>query len=98
MSAYPIQVKQTAHSELGDLPSNVEDRLTTVIQEVAQERKPTNHSKCEVLNNNHKGTLYKIKVGQHRAIAQLEKPHFRILKIGKRQGFYQGVDDIYDGL
>jgi mRNA-degrading endonuclease RelE of RelBE toxin-antitoxin system len=98
MVAYDIVIRHDAQKVLDDIPWDESNRIKNVLREVAENRKPTSHPKCECLNNNHDETMYKIRVGNYRAIARLEKPEFRVLKVGTRQGAYENIDDVYASL
>jgi len=93
MPQYDIQIHPKAHSFLESHPEK--NRLTSVLQSVASERKPTDHSKCTILSNNQRENIYKIRIGNYRAIAVLEKPNLNILKIEQRQGAYDNIEEVY---
>ena len=95
MGQYTIQLHRDAKQTLKGLDADTRKRVEDTLTEVSHSRQPTNHAKCEVLSNNHKEVLYKIRVGEYRAIAQLDRPNLLILKLGQRNGMYQDVDDIY---
>jgi len=94
MPSYQIRLHQKAEKNLRNAP----ERVTTVLQEIASERQPTNHPKCSILSNNQRENLYKIKIGQWRAIGKLEKPHLNIIKLGQRQGMYDNIEELYADL
>jgi len=98
MVQYDVVCRHDAKKVLNDIPRDESDRITDVITDVAETRKPTDHSKCNVLNNNHNETLYKIRIGDYRVIAKLEKPEFRVLRVATRQGAYQDIDNVYASL
>lgn len=95
MVQYDIVIRHDALKVLDDIPWDESNRIKNVLREVAENRKPTDHSKCNVLNNNHNETLYKIRIGDYRVIAKLEKPEFRVLKVAKRKGAYSDIDSLY---
>jgi len=95
MSCYDPAISKSAKKDLENLPAEAKHRLVDVISDVACNRKPTDHEKCNVLSNNQKETVYKIKSGEYRAIAVLEKPEFLVLMVGKRQGMYRDVNEVY---
>lgn len=98
MPGYEVRLHRDADKSLSELPDDVTERIKTVIREVSESRKPTSHSKCTVLNNNHSETLYKIRVGSYRVLAELEKPELRVLRVGERSKVYEGVDGLYAGM
>lgn len=89
---------QDANRVLRELPETDRERITETLKAISESRKLTDHPKCKVLNNNYSETLYKLKVGEYRALLELQKPDLRVLKLGKRQGFYDDIDGIYAGL
>jgi mRNA-degrading endonuclease RelE of RelBE toxin-antitoxin system len=95
MVQYDVVCRHDAKKVLTNLPYDDRNRLTDAINSVAEHRQPTDHNKCHVLNNNHNETLYKIRVGDYRVIARLEKPELRVLKVAQRQGAYSDIDSLY---
>lgn len=98
MVQYDVVCRHDAKKVLNELPHDDWERITDAISDVATHRKPTDHNKCNVLNNNHDETLYKIRVGDYRVIGRLQKPEFRVLRVAQRQGAYSDVDDLYASL
>ncbi len=98
MSQYSIELHKDAKQTLNSMREHDRARVTDVLVDVAQTRKPTDHSKCKVLSNNQKDNIYKIRVGDFRLLAQLQKPKLKVLKLGRRQGFYDDTDEIYASL
>jgi len=96
---YNLVVHPTVRETLGSLEGETRNRITDTLTSVAATRKPTDHSKCELMNNaHHDGRLYKIRCGDYRCIAEFEKPEFRILKVAKRETVYSDIDSIYSDL
>jgi mRNA-degrading endonuclease RelE of RelBE toxin-antitoxin system len=98
MPNYQITLHRDAKTTLSGFTAERRDRITDIITEVSERRKPTDHPKCKVLNNNHPETLYKVRVGDYRVLCQLNKPELQVLKIGERNGFYNDSEKIYEGL
>lgn len=92
MPRYQIECHETAKRELNGLNQTERDRITDVITSVAECREPTTHEKTKHLEGH--TDLFRVRVGQVRAIARLEKPSLQILKVGKRRGVYQDVDEL----
>lgn len=89
---YQPVLHTTAERELNSLPDSDESRITSLIKDVCQHRQPSQHSKIRHLEG-HKG-LYRLREGNVRAILTLEKPELVVLKVGKRDGVYDDIDDI----
>lgn len=99
MSAqYRVRCTSQVLKELHKLDADRQTQIEHVFDDVASTRQISNHSKCAVLDNGHSETLYKIRVGDYRAIAELDKPMLKILKFGERSTVYDGLNDIYNDL
>jgi mRNA-degrading endonuclease RelE of RelBE toxin-antitoxin system len=98
MVEYDVVVHHDAKKVINNLPPNDKHRVTQAIKDVAGTRQPTNHSKCQIMQNDRGEKVYKIRVGDYRAIAQLDKPELQVLKVSTRQGAYRDVDDLYASL
>jgi len=96
---YNLIVHPTVRETLDSMADDTQTRITTTLQAIAETRQPTKHSKCEMMTNaHHEGRLYKVRCGDFRAIAEFEKPEFRILKVAKRETVYSDIDSIYSDL
>jgi mRNA-degrading endonuclease RelE of RelBE toxin-antitoxin system len=95
---YQLQVAQGALENLHSLPSDDQMRVESILDEVSKNEKPTDHPKVKVLNNNQPEKLYKIRIGNYRAIARLESPVLQILKFDKRKHVYQNINQLYESL
>lgn len=99
MVQYNIQLHRNAYKILEQLTEPNQERIKETLRDVANYvENPADHPKCEILNNDHDETLYKIKVGKLRALAVVERDNLNVLKVGQRQGFYDDLDDIYNRL
>ena len=92
MVSYQPVLHPTAERELNSLDEHDKDRLVDVLHEVAHTRQPTQHEKCKILEG-HQG-LFRVRVGDVRAILTLEKPNLKVLRVGKRSNVYDIIDDI----
>lgn len=90
--SYRIRLAEGAFENRG-LDEKTTQRIEETIKEVASHRQPTEHSKCDYLKGK-KGSSYKIRVGDFRVLAELEKPFLNVLKIDHRDSVYDDVDDI----
>lgn len=95
---YQLQVAQEAIDNLHSLPADDQMRVESILDEVAKNEKPTDHPKVKVLNNNQPEKLYKIRIGDHRAVAQLDKPLLKILRFDRRSKVYESINDLYEQL
>ena len=91
MVRYETSIHTTAKRELNDLDADERDRLTDAIVEVAEHRKPTEHSSVRILEG--QDGLYRLRVGDLRAVLQLDKPTLRVIACGRLASVY---DDIYE--
>ena len=96
MVSYEPLLHRTAERELNELPRDDRNRLTQVLQDVAQTRAPTGHEKVRELEG--QSGLFRVRVGDLRAICALKKPSLLILCIGYRKDVYDAVDSINERL
>jgi len=94
MASYQITLHPTAKRELNTLTSNERDRLTDALTDVAGEREPTSHPKTKSLEG--QPGLFRVRVGDVRAVCTLQKPELRILRVGYRSDVYEIIDEIDD--
>jgi len=91
MTRYKPTIHRSAKRELSELDTDVRERLTDAIADVAQKRKPSSHEKVRQLEGPQ--GLLRVRVGSHRAIIALESPELRVLRVGHRSEVYDGLDD-----
>lgn len=96
MVSYEPLLHRTAERELDELPRGDRERLTSVLRDVAQTRSPTQHQKVRDLEG--QDGLFRVRVGDLRAICALEKPSLLILKVGYRKEVYECVDCVDERL
>lgn len=92
MPSYETAIHQSAKRELDALPDAERDRLTDEIVEVAQHRQPTDHPSVGVLAG--QDGLYRLRVGDLRAVLELSKPTLCVLGVGKRKRVYDVIDEL----
>ena len=92
MVRYETSIHTTAKRELNDLDADERDRLTDAIVEGAEHRKPTDHSSVRILEG--QDGLYRLRVGDLRAVLQLDKPTLRVLTCGRRASVYDDIDEV----
>ncbi|AFH22765.1 hypothetical protein OSG_eHP34_00160 [environmental Halophage eHP-34] len=96
MVSYEIALHKTAERELNDLEDTKADRLRDALRDVSQQEEPTKHDKVKQLEGQR--GRFRVRVGDVRAICQLDKPNLLILKVGNRKNVYDGIDNIGDRL
>jgi len=88
---YKLTLHPTANRELQALQDHQRDRLTETLQAVAEHRSPTQHEKSKQLEGQR--GVFRVRVGDVRAVLSLQKPELRVLKVGTRGSVYDGIDD-----
>lgn len=91
---YQISLHPDAKKSLDNLESRNRERVTNTLTDVAQTREVAKHPNVEIMHNQQDVKLYKIRVGDFRVLAHLEKPTLKVLQIGRRNGFYSDVDKV----
>jgi mRNA-degrading endonuclease RelE of RelBE toxin-antitoxin system len=94
MVSYQLSIHTTAQRELQSLTPEQRERLTDVIADVAEHRKPTNHASVRMLEG--QDGLYRVRVGDLRAVLQLDKPQLRVIACGPRSSVYNDIDEVCD--
>jgi mRNA-degrading endonuclease RelE of RelBE toxin-antitoxin system len=92
VTQYQLQIHTTAKRELTALESAERERLTDEIADVATHRKPTNHPSVRLLEG--QDGLYRVRVGDLRAVLFLNKPELIVAKVGKRKDIYENIKQI----
>ena len=92
MVRYETSIHTTAKRELNDLDADERDRLTDAIVEVAEHRKPTEHSSVRPMTG--QDGLFRLREGDLRAVCKLLKPEIVVLKVGKRKDVYENIDEV----
>lgn len=92
MPQYDLVCHPTAKRELDSLPPEMQTQVRERLADVAATEQPTSHEKVKHL----KGTtgLFRVRIGDVRAVCELSKPELQVLRIGKRNGVYDVIDDI----
>ena len=89
---YEIVISEKADKELDKLPAKVADKILDKIEILATDPKPRKHKK---LTNFHvanvTGDLYRIRIGDYRAIYTIEDEILRVLvvKVAHRKEVYE---------
>jgi len=92
MSEYELVARPGARRTLsGDGPP---DALRDVLHEVAECREPTTHEKTQSLRNSQfPSGLFRVRVGDWRAICRLDKPRLEVICVAHRDEVYERVRD-----
>jgi mRNA-degrading endonuclease RelE of RelBE toxin-antitoxin system len=96
MSEYDLVARPAARRTLaGDKPP---DDLRDVLHEVARHREPTDHEKAATLRNSQLPSgLFRVRVGDWRAVCRLDKPRLEVVCIAHREDIYDRVRERLDG-
>ena len=92
MPSYEPTIHRTAKRELDALDTDEREQLTDAIVDVSGHRKPTEHSSVTILEG--QDGLYRLRVGDLRAVLQLDKPELKVLRVGHRANVYDMIDEI----
>lgn len=92
MVSYNPMLHVSAKRELYDLPATERAELRAVLKEVAAEEQPSHHPKSKPMVG--QPGIFRVRVGNCRAICTLQKPDLLILAVGKRNGVYESVDEV----
>jgi mRNA-degrading endonuclease RelE of RelBE toxin-antitoxin system len=88
MPAWKVIAHESAERELTKgVPDNIEDDLRQIVAEAAELEEPSSHSDVSILRD--ENGLFRLKAGKYRALADLEPPYLRILKVEHREKCYQ---------
>jgi len=90
MVSYHPVLHTTAERELHELDDSDRERLTETLKDVAETRSPTTHEKTKQLEG--QSGLFRVRVGNIRAICKLQKPNLLVVKIGHRSSVYERID------
>jgi mRNA-degrading endonuclease RelE of RelBE toxin-antitoxin system len=92
MVSYDITIHRSAKRELQTLEDSDRSRLTDAIADVAREKQPTHHEKARILEG--QSGLFRVRVGDMRAVCELCKPSLQVLSVGYRDNVYDCIDSI----
>ncbi len=86
---YQLRIWRGEKHELLNLESEIKNRITDTLEELAETRSPTNHGHCEQLA----GTdLLKVKVADYRAIVRHSPPYLDVLVVRHRSVAYRYLE------
>jgi mRNA-degrading endonuclease RelE of RelBE toxin-antitoxin system len=85
VTSYNLQLHTSARDELQQLPDEYRERMTDALTEIAATRQPTTHPATKQMNG---GDLFRVRAGDYRAIAHLDKPDLLILRVGHRSHIF----------
>lgn len=94
MVSYEPVCHATADKELNNLADDDAAALRSVLKDVATCEQPSHHEKAKPLEG--QDGLFRVRVGDTRAICELDKPNLIVWKVGPRTTVYDAIDDIDD--
>jgi len=96
MSEYDLVARPAARRTLaGEKPP---DDLREALHEVAGHREPTDHEKAATLRNSQLPSgLFRVRVGDWRAVCRLDKPRLEVICIAHRDEVYDRVRERVGG-
>jgi mRNA-degrading endonuclease RelE of RelBE toxin-antitoxin system len=78
-------------------PRDVQQRLREGLQEVAAERKPTDHHNV-ILMDGIRSAVYRYRSGNQRVIFTVDKGRLLVWRVGERQHVYDDLNQTYSKL
>jgi len=85
-------IQASARSNLYDLPWESRNELRRVLKDVASREQPSHHEKAKQLQG-FEG-IFRVRVGDARAVCKLDKPCLLILKVDTRDSVYDDIDEL----
>jgi mRNA-degrading endonuclease RelE of RelBE toxin-antitoxin system len=97
MSEYELVARPGAQRTLsGDVPP---EALRDVLHEVAGYRSPTDHPKASTLRNSQLPSgLYRVRVGDWRAVCRLDQPRLEVICVAHRDEVYDRARERLEGV
>jgi len=92
MVSYDILIEVSARRSLNALPRKERESLRTVLKDVAQTKQPSHHPKAKPLQGF--SEIFRVRVGDARAVCKLDKPNLLVLRVGKRRTVYNDIDEL----
>jgi len=92
MVSYDILIEVSARRSLNALPREDREPLRTVLKDVARTEQPSHHPKAKPLQGF--SQIFRVRVGDARAVLKLDKPSLLILRVGKRRTIYNDIDEL----
>jgi len=92
MATYQPMIQVSARSNLHNLPWETRNALRRVLKDVASNEQPTHHEKAKQLQGFE--DIFRVRVGEARAICKLDKPCLLILKVNTRDSVYDDIDEL----
>jgi len=92
MVSYRPLIEVSAQGDLYDLPREDRSDLRRTLKDVAATKQPTHHPKAKQLEG--QPGLFRVRVGNVRAICELEKPNLLIRRVGERKTVYEDIDEL----
>lgn len=89
MPAYELCSHASAKRTLGNMDSQIRERITDTLTEMSEREDPSNHNQVEKLEGY---DLLKVRVGDYRVICEFTKPYLDILLIEHRSTVYNNLE------
>jgi mRNA interferase RelE/StbE len=93
MVSYNTVIHQHAERALNGLPEKEQHTLRETLQAVAKCEEPSQHEKVRAMEG--QAGMYRVRVGDYRAIYTLEKPYLVVVAVGSRKNVYENVDELH---
>jgi len=87
MARYSIRFAPAANRDLQQLAPYERERLVDALGDVAGCEQPSSHPDVQALTGDHQGRL-RLRVGDWRAILELDKPDLLVHAVGDRETIY----------
>jgi len=88
VTSYELRLHHHAEGELDALPAQQRDRMVRALREVAATRGVVSHKDVSKLEDTY---LYRVKVGDYRALIHLRTPDLRVVAVGHRRNIYDRI-------
>lgn len=91
MPRYQLTAHERAKAELDAIPESEKTSIIAILEEAAQQRQPSDHPNVKLLRG--ENGLFRVRSGTFRAIATLDKPALKVLKVDRRETVYNAIDE-----
>ena len=90
MAQYHLRIHPRAEHELDKAPSDTKTKLKDILRSVSKQEVPARHGSVTDLVGI--DDCYRVRCNGFRAIIQLDKPNLLVLKVTKRDGAYNRLE------
>ena len=92
-----ILIEKSVRRTWAAQPQDVQERLRDGLEEVAAERKPTDHHSV-ILMDGVRSAVYRYRSGNQRVIFTTDKGRMLVWRVGERQHVYDNLNHSYSKL